>query len=65
MGHFSRINRYEKEEEEEQEGKGMLLNASLDHKVRSVMVLTTSQVVLTSLQPSAVKNRAETKYKEK
>lgn len=41
------------------EEKGILLNASSGHKTRSVIVLSTGQVVLTSLQPSAVKKRIE------
>ena len=41
------------------EEKGMLLNASSGHKTRSVIVLTTGQVVLTSLQPMAVKKRID------
>lgn len=41
------------------EEKGILLNASSGHKTRSVIVLTTGQVVLTSLQPSAVKKRID------
>ena len=41
------------------EEKGMLLNASSGHKVRSVVVLSTGQVVLTALQPSAVKKRVD------
>ncbi len=41
------------------EEKGMLLNASSGHKTRSVIVLSTGQVVLTSLQPSVVKKRID------
>jgi len=41
------------------EEKGILLNASSGHKTRSVIVLSTGQVVLTSLQPSAVKKRID------
>ena len=41
------------------EEKGMLLNASSGHKTRSIVVLSTGQVVLTSLQPSAVKKRID------
>ena len=41
------------------EEKGTLLNASSGHKTRSLLVLTTGQVVLTSLQPIAVKKRID------
>ena len=41
------------------EEKGILLNASSGHKTRSLIVLTTGQVVLTSLQPMAVKKRID------
>jgi extracellular matrix regulatory protein A len=41
------------------EEKGILLNASSGHKTRSVIVLSTGQVILTSLQPSAVRKRIE------
>lgn len=47
------------------EEKGMLLNASSDHKTRSFIVLTNGQVVLSSLQPLAVKSRADKGGKEK
>ena len=48
----------------EEKGEGMLLNASSGHKTRSVIVLTTGQVVLSSLQPMAVKNRVDTQNKK-
>ena len=41
------------------EEKGMLLNASSGHKTRSVIVLSTGQVVLTSVKPSVVKKRID------
>ena len=39
------------------EEKNMLVNATAGHKTRSVIVLTTGQVVLCSLQPVTVRDR--------
>ena len=39
--------------------KGLLINATSGHKTRSVIVLTTGQVVLSSLQTSTFKDRAK------
>lgn len=45
--------------------KGLLINATSGHKTRSVIVLTTGQVVLSSLQPSTFRARAkDNKYKK-
>jgi extracellular matrix regulatory protein A len=41
------------------EENGMLLNASSGHKTRSVIVLSSGQVVLSSLQPMAVNKRID------
>ena len=41
------------------EEKGILLNACSGHKVRSVIVLLSGQVVLSSLQTTAVKSRID------
>lgn len=37
--------------------KGLLINATSGHKTRSVIVLTTGQVILSSLQTSTFKGR--------
>lgn len=37
--------------------KGLLVDATSGHKTRSVLVLSTGQVVLSSLQPETVRNR--------
>ena len=39
--------------------KGTLVDATSGHKTRSVLVLTTGQVVLSSLQPETVKVRVD------
>jgi len=39
--------------------KGFLLDASAGNKTRSVIVLTTGQVVLSSVQPVVVRNRTQ------
>jgi len=38
-------------------GKGVLVDATSGHKTRSVLVFSTGQVVLSSLQPETVRNR--------
>ena len=38
--------------------KGMLINATSGHKTRSVIVLTTGQVVFSSLQTTTFRDRA-------
>ena len=48
------------------EERGLLINATAGHKTRSVVVLTTGQVVLTALQSSALKKRLDTiRYRQK
>ena len=37
--------------------KGQILNASSGHKVRSIIVLTTGQIVLSALQVTTLKSR--------
>lgn len=37
--------------------KGILINATAGHKTRSVIVLTTGQVILSSLLPATVRER--------
>lgn len=44
--------------------KGLLINATSGHKTRSVVVLTTNQVVLSSLQTVTLKYRANGVYKK-
>ena len=39
--------------------KGTLVDATSGHKTRSVLVLTTGQVVLSSLQPETVRVRVD------
>jgi extracellular matrix regulatory protein A len=39
--------------------KGTLINATAGHKTRSVIVLTTGQVILCALQPGTVKERMD------
>ena len=38
--------------------KGLLINATSGHKTRSVIVLTTGQIVLSSLQTTTFRDRA-------
>lgn len=42
--------------------KGLLINATSGHKTRSVIVLTTNQVILSSLQTTTFKARANSKW---
>lgn len=44
--------------------KGVLINATSGHKTRSVIVLTTNQVVLSSLQTTTFRDRANEIYKK-
>ncbi len=39
--------------------KGYLVNATAGNKTRSVVILTTNQVILSALQPSTLKERVE------
>ena len=43
--------------------KDMLINATSGHKTRSVIVLTTNQVVLSSLSSDALKKRLDELYR--
>jgi regulator of extracellular matrix RemA (YlzA/DUF370 family) len=42
--------------------KGLLINATSGHKTRSVIVLTTNQVILSSLQTTTFRARANQKW---